>query len=70
MPHYVAVTTGLIDNSLTIIDVSDPAAPVFAGHIAGAGAPNYLMQAMRAFYFFLPSTTPIDKAYALAREEL
>jgi rhodanese-related sulfurtransferase len=30
------------DNSLTIIDVTNPAAPTFKGHIAGVGAPNYL----------------------------
>ncbi len=30
------------DNSLTIIDVTNPAAPTFKGNIFGSGAPNYL----------------------------
>jgi len=41
MPPYIAVCASA-DNSLTIIDVTNPAAPVFVGNIAGAGAPNFL----------------------------
>jgi len=43
MPYaYVAAT---LDDALTIIDVSNPAAPAFVGSIQGAGAPNYLSAA-------------------------
>jgi len=41
MPKY-AYVVAYGDNSLTIIDISNPAAPAFKGNIAGAGAPNYL----------------------------
>lgn len=49
LPNAIFVDDNLLayvaargDNSLTIIDVSTPAVPVFAGNIAGAGAPNFL----------------------------
>jgi len=41
MPPYVYCGASA-DDSLTIIDVANPAAPVTVGNIAGAGAPNFL----------------------------
>jgi len=40
--NLIAYVAAALDNSLTIIDVSNPAAPVLLGNIAGAGAPNFL----------------------------
>lgn len=40
--NLIAYVAAQADNSLTLIDVSDPTAPVLAGNIAGAGAPNFL----------------------------
>lgn len=40
--NLVAYVAAAGDNSLTLIDVSDPTAPVLLGNIAGAGAPNFL----------------------------
>jgi len=37
-----AYAAALTDNSLTILDVTDPTAPVFKSNIAGNGSPNYL----------------------------
>lgn len=48
MPPYVYV--GAVNNdSLTIIDAANPAAPTFAGNIMGAGAPNF-MNAPKSLY--------------------
>jgi len=44
MALYAYVAVGG-DNALTIIDVTNPAAPTFKGGIRGAGAPNWLKQA-------------------------
>ena len=38
----LAYVTADSDNALTVINVANPAAPVFLGTIRGAGAPNYL----------------------------
>ena len=41
MANY-AYVPAILDNSLTILDVTNPAAPAFKGNIMGAGVPNYL----------------------------
>jgi len=41
MALYAYVPAAL-DNSLTILDVTDPTAPAFKSNIAGSGAPNFL----------------------------
>jgi len=43
MPLYDYVAS-VFDNSMTVIDVTNPAAPTYAARLAGAGAPNYLSQ--------------------------
>lgn len=40
--NLLAYVAASLDNSLTIIDVSDPTNPTLVGNIAGAGAPNFL----------------------------
>jgi hypothetical protein len=45
----LAYVAAAVDNSLTIIDVSVPAAPTFVGNIAGGGAPNFLEEPLSVF---------------------
>ena len=37
-----AFITAVIDDSLTVVDISNPLAPTFAGHVSGAGTPNFM----------------------------
>jgi len=60
---YIAVAA-IFDDSVTIIDVTNPAAPTFAGNLRGAGPPNHLIQVVvpDGTYFDLNMTASIAAA--------